>query len=149
MHLALQAGGLSDIKLQHLVLTLRNRTIHTCDSTNVCNALEINIELISFKGADGDSRVEHYPSPYVDFQKTCNIGLVNNHYFINGTTYLSAYSLEHYDKVKDIVDCRLVYKGTGNYYNKHKSGKRFIKSFQVFKLLKHNICKLIRPMPLT
>ena len=45
LYLALQAGGLSDITLQHLILTLRNRTIHECDLTNVCNALEINIEL--------------------------------------------------------------------------------------------------------
>ena len=28
----------------------------------------------------------------------------------NGTTYLIAYSLEHYDEVKDIVDCHLIYK---------------------------------------
>ena len=51
---------------------------------------------------------------------------------------LTAYSLEHYehyDKVKDIVGCHLIYKTTGKYYNKDKSGKRFIKVFQVFKLL--------------
>ena len=28
LYLALKAGGLSDLKLQHLILTLRNRTIH-------------------------------------------------------------------------------------------------------------------------
>ena len=42
--LALEAGGVSDIKLQQLILTLRNRTIHKCDLSNVCNVLEINIE---------------------------------------------------------------------------------------------------------
>ena len=68
MYLALQAGGLSYIKLQHLILTLRNRTIHKCDLTNVCNALETNIELISLKYDDGDSRVEHYPAPYIEIQ---------------------------------------------------------------------------------
>ena len=31
LYLALEAGGLSDIKLQQLILTLRNRTIHKCD----------------------------------------------------------------------------------------------------------------------
>ena len=69
MYLALKAGGLSDIKLQHLLLTLRNRTIHKCDLTNVCNALEINIGLNSLKDEAGNSRVEHYPSPYIDFQE--------------------------------------------------------------------------------
>ena len=67
--LALKAGGLSYIELQHAILTtLRNRAIHKCDLTNVCNALEINIELCSLKDEAGNSRVEHYPSPYIDFQ---------------------------------------------------------------------------------
>ena len=34
LYLALQAGGLSDIKLQELILTLRNRTTHKCDLSN-------------------------------------------------------------------------------------------------------------------
>ena len=59
MYLALKAGGMSDIKLQQLILTLRNRTIHKCDLKNICDALQINIELISIRN-DGISRVEHY-----------------------------------------------------------------------------------------
>ena len=39
LYLALQAGGLSDIKLQQLILTVRNRTIHKCDLSNVCDVL--------------------------------------------------------------------------------------------------------------
>ena len=46
-YLALQPGGLSDIKLQELILTLRNRHIHKCDLENVCNTLEIHMEFIS------------------------------------------------------------------------------------------------------
>ena len=80
MYLALQAGGLSDIKLQHLASNLRNRAIHKCDFTNVYNSLEINIELSSLKGDGGNSRVEHYPAPCIDFQD--NIVLANNHYFM-------------------------------------------------------------------
>ena len=51
-YLALQSGGLSDIKLQELILTLRNRTIHKCDLFNVCGTLEIHIEFISLKMMD-------------------------------------------------------------------------------------------------
>ena len=69
MYLALKAGGLSDIELQHLVLFLRNRTVHKCDLHNVCNVLETDIELTSLKDEDGNSRVEHYPPPYIDFQE--------------------------------------------------------------------------------
>ena len=41
LFLALEAGGVSDVKLQQLILTLRNRTIHKCDVSNVCNVLEL------------------------------------------------------------------------------------------------------------
>ena len=59
LYLALQSGGLSDIELQELVLSLRNRHIHKCDLDNVCNTLEIHIELISLI-SNGETRVEHY-----------------------------------------------------------------------------------------
>ena len=52
LYLALQSGGLSDAKLQELILTLRNRHIHKCDLENVCKTLEIHIELISIKLMD-------------------------------------------------------------------------------------------------
>ena len=68
LYLALKAGGLSYTKLQHLILTLRSRTIHKCDLTNVCNVLEINIELISLTDAEVKSRTEHYPAG-IDFQE--------------------------------------------------------------------------------
>ena len=110
---------------------MRNRTIHKCDLTNVCNVLEINIEFIPLKNEGGHSRVEHDPSPYLEFQREYNIGLVNNHYFTNDTTDLTAYSLEHYDEVKDTDNCYPIYKENGKYYNKDKSGKGFIKAFYV------------------
>ena len=59
--LALGAGGVSDVKLQQSVLTLRNRAIHRCDLSNVCNVLEINIELLLFRDDNEKCRVEHYP----------------------------------------------------------------------------------------
>ena len=49
LYLALQAGGLSYIQLQELILTLRNRPTHKCDLFNVCNTLEINIEVVSIR----------------------------------------------------------------------------------------------------
>ena len=59
LYLALQAGGLSDVKLQELILSLRNRHIHKCDLENVCNTLGIHIELIPLR-SNGENRVEHY-----------------------------------------------------------------------------------------
>ena len=70
LYLALQAGGLSDIKLQELILTLRNRHIHKCDLFNLCNTLEINIELISIRNDGKKSDVDHYPqSPHIEYDE--------------------------------------------------------------------------------
>ena len=68
MYLALKAGGLSDLKLQHLIITSRNRITHKCDLNNVCNVLESNIELLSLKDAEVKNRTEHYPAG-IDFQE--------------------------------------------------------------------------------
>ena len=91
LYLALEAGGLPDIKLQELILTLRNRTIHKCDLSNVSDTLEIHIELISLK-SDGLSRIEHY-GKY--FDEKYNLGLIKNHYAINDYTELTSYCLEN------------------------------------------------------
>ena len=87
LYLALHAGGLSDIKLHHFILSLRNRTIHECGLSKICNALEINIELISIRTDNGENRVEHYPMhPYVEYAEKYRIGLVKGHYDINDYT---------------------------------------------------------------
>ena len=39
LFLALEAGGVPDVKLQQFILTLRIRTIHKCELSNVCNVL--------------------------------------------------------------------------------------------------------------
>ena len=66
----MQAGGLSYIKLQELILTLRNRHIHKCDSSNLCNTLETNIELISIRNDGKKSDVDHYPhSPHIEYDE--------------------------------------------------------------------------------
>ena len=70
LHLALQASGLSDVKVQELLLTLRNRHIHKCDLSNLCNTLEINIELISIRNDGKKSDVDHCPqSPHIEYDE--------------------------------------------------------------------------------
>ena len=107
LYLALQAGGLSDIKLQELILTLRSRNIHQCDLSNLCNTLEINIELISIRNDGKKSDVDHYPqSPHIEYDENYNLGLAKGHYFINDFTELTSYSLDNYKEIKDIKDCK-------------------------------------------
>ena len=98
LYLAIQSGGLSDIKLQELILTLRNRHIHKCDLSNLCNTLEINIERISIRNDGKKSDVDHYPqSPHIQYDEKYNLGFVEGHYFINDYTELTSYSLDNYE----------------------------------------------------
>ena len=122
---------------------MKNRTIYKCDLSKVCDALEIHIELISLRN-DGSNRVEHYGKDYVE---KYDIGLVQEHYFINDYTELTSYCLEHYDEVKDIKDCHKIEKKSGDKFK--KSNQKFIKAFQLFKILMNNVGTLITPMPLT
>ena len=146
LYLALQACGLSDIKLQELALSLRNRHIHKCDLSKVCNVL-INIELISVRTDGKKSDSEHYPTcPYIECDEKYNLGLVKGQHFINDYTELTSYCLEHYEEVKYIKYCNKIYeKLSGKYI---KANDMFIKAFQLFKILMGNVDKLIIPMDL-
>ena len=75
------------------------------------------------------------------------MGLVKGHYFINGYTELTAYSLEHYGEIQDIKDCNTLFEKYNDKCN--KSNDRFIKAFQLFKMLMDNVDKLIIPMELS
>ena len=75
LHFALLAGGLNYIKVQQLILTIKNRTIHKCDSFEFCNELETNIELISSKHANVERRIEHYPMhPHIEYDENVKNG---------------------------------------------------------------------------
>ena len=143
LYLVLQAGGLSDIKLQELVLTLRNRTIRKCDLSNVCN-----IELISIRTDGKKSDVEHYTnSLHIAYNDKYNMGLLKLHYFINDTTALASYCLDNYEEVTYIKGCNNTYWTTNDTYK--KSNDIFITAYQLFNILMNNVDKLIAPMDLT
>ena len=105
----------------------------------MCNTLEIHIELIPLR-INGENRAEHYVK---DFDEKCNLGLVKGHYFINDYTELTSYCLENYEEVKDIKDCKKVYKKYNDKYK--KCNDRFIKASQVLKMLIDTGDKLITP----
>ena len=143
LYLALEPGGLSYIRLQDLILSVRNRHVHKCHLEHVCNTLEIHIELISIT-PDGLSRIEHY-GKY--FDETYNLGLVKGHYFINDYTELTSYCLYNYEESKDITYCNNIY---NKFNDKSKRGNDiFIKAFQVCKVLIDKVDKLTTPMELT
>ena len=60
---------------------------------------------------------------------------------------MTSYCLGHYEEVEDIKDCDKTYK---KFNDKYKKGNyRFIKAFQVFKILIDTVDKLVIPMEIT
>ena len=112
-------------------------------SRNVCNTLEIRIELISLT-SNGENRVEHYVK---DFDEKCNLGLAKGNYFITGYTELASICLEHYEETKDVKYCNKIYKECNGTYK--KCNVRFAKAFQVLKILTDTVGNRITPMELT
>ena len=85
----------------------------------MCNALEINIELISIRTDGKKSDVEHYPqSSHTQYDEKYKFGLVKGHYFINDYTELTSYSLYNYEEIKDIKDCNKILQKYNDKYNK-------------------------------
>ena len=73
--------------------------------------------------------------------------MVKGHHFINDYTELTPYCLDSYEEIKDIKDCTKIYK---KFNDKYKKGNdRFIRAFQVFRVLIDKVDKLIIPMELT
>ena len=73
--------------------------------------------------------------------------MAKGHYFIKDYTELTSYGSDNYEEIKDIKDCNNIYK---KFNDKHKRGNdRFIKAFQIFKVLIENVDKPITPMGLT
>ena len=60
-----------------------------------------------FQLGDGKkSDVDHCPqSPHIEYDGKYNLGWVKGHYFINGYTELTSYSLANYEGIKGIKGC--------------------------------------------
>ena len=57
--------------------------------------------------------------------------------------------MENYEEIKNEKLCNNICRKKGKYYERDNTGNRYIKAFQLFKILINNIGKLIIPMPLT
>ena len=62
-----------------------------------------------------------------------NLGIYNNHVFINDKTNYTMYSIKNYDRIKDIPNFNMIYNSSNR-----KSADKFINSLQLIKLLDDN-----------
>jgi hypothetical protein len=145
---ALKYGGLDENKLYELKFILRTRNIPTNRLKEVCENLEICINLIKLRNKKkGDKQFKKIITKYGDSSnETFDIGLIDNHYFLIEQTDLTKYCLEHYEEVKDELNCNCIIgkRSNGNYVKQHN---RYLDSFDVMKTLLLNKDKLLKPIP--
>jgi len=128
---SLNMGGLNEEKCEKLKLMCKSKNIPVCKLEEICNHLEIKINL---KKICGDrARVEIYGKKY---NEVYNVGLLDEHYFINELTDITSYALTNYFDLLDITDFNYIHKKEGKYYKKDKS--RCIESFELIKILLEN-----------
>jgi hypothetical protein len=133
---ALTMGGLKDEKLQQIRLMCKSSNIPVCKFEELCKLLEIRINLK--KMCQNQSRVEVYGK---QFKEEYNIGLLDEHFFINEKTDITEYALINYFDLQEIKDFNYIYRKQGEYYKKDKT--RCIYSFDLVKILIDNKDKFL------
>jgi len=149
LYQSLREGGFPQEKLQDLGSVLRTRDVPESRLKEVCEKFSIRIKLIKHLAEkegqtdkNGKNMQTSRTTNYGKNGKVYNIGLVDEHYFVNERTEITAYSLKHYDEVKDLKDWHKIECLVGKRYQ--RSSKAGIESFKVVQHLLNN--NLTRPI---
>jgi len=141
---ALENGGLEEIKLNFLKAEMRNRSITMARLKTVSENLKIYIRVTNLYNNKDKKRVTTYGDKN---SKQFNIGLLNDHYFINEETKYSAYSINNYEDVKDKEEWWDIYDITEDQIVRRKNKK--LDSFDLIKLLIDNKDKLLKAIDMS
>ena len=90
-----------------------------CDLRNTCNELSLRIRLTRIRN-HGNTHVDYYGNS--EAEDHFNLGLYNDHYFINGRTNLTAFCLENCVDVMFIEDCNKIYRKDGQHIGERATG---------------------------
>jgi hypothetical protein len=128
--IALENGGLSEEKLNELRIMSNSKNIPVCKFEEICKKFNIQINLKRFY--QNKDRITIFGKS----KEIYNIGLIDEHYFINELTTNTRFSIERYDEIKDKNRCNEIF---GISENKYKRDiKRFIDSYDLVKILIEN-----------
>jgi hypothetical protein len=134
---ALLSGGLSDEKKIKLVNTLKTREIPICKLPEICALIDIQINL---KKESDKKNVKKYGNS----EEVYNIGLIDDHFFLNDEVELTSFCLNNYHEVKDVENWNHIYKSRNGYFNRDKNRK--ITSYEAIELLLKNKDLLLEPI---
>jgi len=135
---ALRMGGLEEDKIEKLKLMVKNRIIPKSDFEQLCDLIQCKIIL----KIEDDKQILNRKTFGKKYDRTFNIGLLDEHYFIIEKTDITSYALKNYFELKDKDEFNYI---TGIKDNKYiyRDCNRVIDSFEAIKILLENKDKLI------
>lgn len=124
LYYALKQLGIDEKKLSTLKILIKNRNIPLTDIQKICDSIKI---CITVKKLSGDrNKVFIYGK---DYDEKYELGLIEEHYFVNNKTNYTTYSILNYWKLKDIKNFNTIIN------DKNERKKRFIDSFDLISIL--------------
>jgi len=133
LYVALKHGGFPEDKLEDLRVCLRTRDIPEYRLKEVCEKFSCRMRV-----SKKDRTIIYGKAGHI-----YDLGLLDEHYFINETTEIAAFALKHYEEIKDLPDCHRIRAKEGKKWKRTK-GEHFSKSFHILeKLLEY---KQVRPI---
>jgi len=130
---ALKMAGIDDYKLECLKHKVKNRLIPKCDIELICDIIETKIILKT-----DDTKNNHRSVFGKKYDKSINIGLLEEHYFLIEPYDITAYALKNYFDLCELKDYNYIYND-----RRTKDKKRCIDSYDVVKILLENKDELI------
>jgi hypothetical protein len=125
---ALKMAGIPQTTLDVLKTKIKNRIVPVSVMDDIADVIQKQIRVKTKDVNHRDRRI--YGKKYDD---VINIGLLENHYFIIEKTTITSYCLEHYEELKDLPNCNLIYNSMGM-----KNKDRCIDSYDLVKHLLNN-----------
>ena len=130
---------MSEEKINNMKMLFNCREIPQCKLKEICDKLKIQINL-----RNGNFR---NTVKYGESTEQYNLGLTENHYFINEDLKISNYCIENYNEVKDIKECNFINKKQDKYYKKNKDIQNT--SYNVINKFIENKETLLKPVEKT
>jgi len=135
---ALKEGGLEESKLNEIKIYFKNRHIAVDNIKKLCYEIDIKIIVKCIKKKDGTTQNITYGD---NEDEIYNIGLLDEHYFINDKTNYTRYAIENYFEIKNKNRFNHIYNKKGD-----KDENRTINSFELIRIYLENKDKYLIPI---
>ncbi len=129
--IALRKAGIEETKLDFLKDFVNSNKVPTNKLTRIATVLKIQIKLSYF----------NQTQQYKIFNKNTTLplvelGLYENHYFLNDSIKITNFAINHYEEVKDLPNWNLISRKDRGYYRRVENSTT--KAMVVFRLLLQN-----------